>query len=336
MPDDALPGSGSPPGGRAGFVVEHLPAGIGTPVFSVAEARALGLPPSRLRRKEFDSAGHGLRVVRGSEPTLLDRVRPLAPASGFTVASHTTAAALWGMWLPRHLEAGPLHLTRPLRFSQPRRSGVTGHNAGLQRQDVFRWDGLLVTSPAFTWTDLAAVLSFADLVAAGDSLLRRKDAPPRAGDLPWRDPLCRPAQLREMLDRRTGIRGRAVATAALELLRCGVDSAPESRLRLLILRGGLPEPEVNQWIFGPGGREVSRPDLQYRGLRIALEYEGEHHLRDPDQWHRDIERDDRLRRLGWVVLRFSKKHLRPENEAATLGKIRAELLARGWRSGRAV
>ena len=156
MPDDALPGSGSPPGGRAGFVLEHLPAGIGTPVFSVAEARALGLPPSRLRRKEFDSAGHGLRVVRGSEPTLLDRVRPLAPASGFTVASHTTAAALWGMWLPRHLEAGPLHLTRPLRFSQPRRSGVTGHNAGLQQQDVFRWDGLLVTSPAFTWTDLAA------------------------------------------------------------------------------------------------------------------------------------------------------------------------------------
>ncbi|MCQ1950941.1 endonuclease domain-containing protein [Arthrobacter sp. zg-Y859] len=78
---------------------------------------------------------------------------------------------------------------------------------------------------------------------------------------------------------------------------------------------------------------MAEHDLQYRRLRIALEYEGEHHLLDPDQWHRDIERDDRLRQLGWAVLRFSKKHLRPENEAGTAGKVRAVLLARGWRPG---
>ena len=114
----------------------------------------------------------------------------------------------------------------------------------------------------------------------------------------------------------------------------GVDSAPETRLRLLIRSVGLPEPEVNRWIIGADGRPLSRPDLQYPLLRIALEYEGEHHLRDPDQWHRDIERDERLRQLGWIVLRFSKKHLRPENRAATEERIRSTLRARGWFPGR--
>ena len=64
-------------------------------VFSVAEARALGLPPSMLRRKEFDPAGYGLRAVRGRECSLAELVRPLARATGRTAASHVTAAALW-------------------------------------------------------------------------------------------------------------------------------------------------------------------------------------------------------------------------------------------------
>ncbi|MCQ2001618.1 endonuclease domain-containing protein [Arthrobacter zhaoxinii] len=302
-------------------------------VFSVAEARALGLPPSRLRRKEFAAAGYGLRIVRGRERSLADQLRALAPEAGHTVASHVTAALLWGMWLPLHLDTAPLHLTRPLRYSQPRRRGVVGHNAALQQGDVVRSNGLLVTSPVFTWTDLACVLSCDDLVAVGDSLLRRQDAPPRGGSLPWPDPLCQPAEIQEVVERRTGIRGRATAVAAWGLLRAGVDSAPESHLRLLIHHAALPEPEVNQWITGPDGRVISRPDLQYRRLRIALEYEGEHHLLDPAQWHRDIERDDRLRQLGWVVLRFTKQHLRPENAPATAEKVRTALLARGWQPG---
>lgn len=309
--------------------------GLPGPVFSVAEARAAGMPPQWLRRREYDAAGHGLRAVRGLEPTLLDRVRPLASETGHTVASHTTAAALWGIWLPLRLDPGPLHVTRPHRYAQQRRNGVTGHNAALQQADVVRCGGLLVTSPAFTWTDLAGLLSMDELVTAGDSLLRRPDAPQRGGFLYRPDPLCSIDALRQITDRRAGVRGMVAARTALGLVRPGVDSAPESRLRLLIRHSGLPEPEVNQWIINPAGRPVSRPDLQYRLLRIALEYEGEHHLVDPDQWHRDIERDDRLRAMGWTVLRFSKKHLRPENQVAAAGKIRSALMARGWHPGQA-
>ena len=315
---------------------EAVPPGpvFSVPVFSVAEARARGVPPAVLRRKEYDGAGYGLRAIHGVEPSLLEMVRPLAPVGGSTVASHTTAAALWGMWLPGRLEDGPLHLTRPLRLSRPRRQGVVGHQAPLLQEDVVRIAGMLVTSPAWTWCDLAAMLGVSDLVVAGDSALRRPDAPARGGHLLRPDPLCRIQDLQEVLDRRRGSRGLSTARAAAGLIRVGVDSAPESRLRLLILSAGLPEPEVNRWIIGPDGRPLSRPDLQYPLLRIALEYEGEHHLRDPDQWHRDIERDERLRQLGWIVLRFSKKHLRPENRAATEERIRSTLRARGWFPGR--
>ncbi|MDK1328400.1 hypothetical protein [Arthrobacter sp. zg-Y1143] len=307
--------------------------GLPGPVFSVAEARARGVPASELRRRAYDGAGHGLRTVGGAASALPDAVRPLAPASGTTVASHTTAAALWGIWLPYRFGPEPLHLTRPLRFSQPRRKGVVGHHAPLLQLDVVRAGGLLVTSPAWTWRDLAALLSPDELVAAGDSLLRRRDAPDRGGYLSQPDPLCGMQELQEVLQRRAGNRGASTARTALELMRPGADSAQETRLRLLIRRSGLPEPAVNQWIIGPAGQRVSRPDLQYVRLRIALEYEGEHHLLDPDQWHRDIARDDGLRRLGWVVLRFSKKHLRPGNQAAAAEKVRAALLTRGWRPG---
>ncbi|MCC9146026.1 MULTISPECIES: hypothetical protein [unclassified Arthrobacter] len=122
------------PPGRPGPRRNVLPG----PVFTLDEARALGITAPRLRRKEFDAAGYGLRAQRGRECSLPDRVRPLAPDPGPTVASHTTAAVLWGMWLPRHLEAGPLHLTRPLRYGQPRRRGIVGHNAALQQRDVLQ------------------------------------------------------------------------------------------------------------------------------------------------------------------------------------------------------
>ena len=321
MPDDVLPGSGA------------ASADLPGPIFTVAEARILGLPPSGLRSRNFIPVGRGLREIRGSEPSLPDKVRPLAPAGGDTVASHVTAAVLWGMWLPRHYGSGPLHLSRPLRCARPRRLGVAGHLAPLTRKDVVRVQGMLVTSPAWTWSDLAGLLTVPELVTAGDSLLRRSDSPGRGGFLSPRDPLCGVADLSEVVDRREGCRGIRHAREALALVRPGVDSAPESRLRLLIVAAGLPEPEVNQWIVGTDGRQLSRPDLQYRRRRISLEYEGEHHLLNPDQWHRDIERDDRLRRMGWEVLRFSKQHLRPENQAGTTAKIRKALLSRGWIPG---
>jgi hypothetical protein len=141
------------------------------------------------------------------------------------------------------------------------------------------------------------------------------------------------AEVAEAVDRRRGSRGIVRAREALPLLRSGVDSGRESRLRLLIIGSGLPEPEVNQWILDANGRRVSRPDLMYREFRIAIEYEGEHHLVDADQWHRDINRDDRLRAMGWTVVRFTKRHLEPGAERESIARIRAAMRAPQASSG---
>lgn len=294
--------------------------------FTVEEALTRGLPYKRLRRSDLTIPTRGVRLVNNLGPTLLDRVAPLTRLGCPDAASHVTAARLWGILLPFRLEEDEwVHLTRWKGDNRARRPGVLGHRAPLTPRDVVEIYGASVTSPAWTWTDLAAKLSLEELVVAGDSLLRRKDAPRRQCELNLPDPLSSPSQLSDAVKRRRGSRGIQRAREALPLLRSGVDSGPESRLRLLITQAGLPEPEVNQWVLDEDGRRVSRPDLMYRELRIAIEYEGDHHRMDADQWHRDINRDDRLRAMGWTVLRFTKRHLDPGAEKASIVRIRSAI-----------
>lgn len=295
--------------------------------FTVEEALARGSSYNRLRRSDLAIPSRGVRLVKGSGVTLLDRVAPLTRLGCPDAASHATAARLWGIVLPWRVEEDDrLHLSRWKGDTRAKRPAVVGHRTQLTERDVVEIYGVTVTSPARTWTDLAPALSVEELVAAGDSLLRHSDAPRRRCDLNLPDPLCTIAEIAEAVDRRRGSRGIVRAREALPLLRSGVDSGPESRLRLLIIGSGLPEPEVNQWILDANGRRVSRPDLMYREFRIAIEYEGEHHL-DADQWHSDINRDDRLRAMGWTVVRFTKRHLEPGAERESITRIRTAMRA---------
>ena len=48
---------------------------------------------------------------------------------------------------------------------------------------------------------------------------------------------------------------------------------------------------------------MARLDLAYPQLKLGIEYEGAYH-RDKDVFQRDLRRMNRLRSLGWTVLRF--------------------------------
>ena len=50
-------------------------------------------------------------------------------------------------------------------------------------------------------------------------------------------------------------------------------------------------------------------DLAYPELKIAIEYEGEQHLFDSQQWTADIARQERLVEAGWRVIRVTKSDL---------------------------
>jgi very-short-patch-repair endonuclease len=63
----------------------------------------------------------------------------------------------------------------------------------------------------------------------------------------------------------------------------------------------LPEPQVGRPVYDSDGGWLAQPDLSYPDYRIAIEYDGRHHLLDSSQWRRDIRRRENLERAGWLV-----------------------------------
>ena len=78
----------------------------------------------------------------------------------------------------------------------------------------------------------------------------------------------------------------------------------ESRLRLLLVLGGLPRPAVQHPVADERGRVIAYLDLAYPRQRIGIEYDGGYHLM-PEQVAKDIRRGTRLIDLGWRVYRFT-------------------------------
>jgi hypothetical protein len=76
----------------------------------------------------------------------------------------------------------------------------------------------------------------------------------------------------------------------------------ESRLRMLLVLAGLPEPEVNLELRDGEGFFLLRPDLSWPTLKVAVEYDGQHHLTSTRQWERDVERRNDLTAAGWLLI----------------------------------
>ena len=68
-------------------------------------------------------------------------------------------------------------------------------------------------------------------------------------------------------------------------------------MRLVL--AGLPAP-VTQLVVGRVGRFVARLDLAWPHLKVAVEYDGLWHD-DPEQFHRDRRRLNRLLGEDWIV-----------------------------------
>lgn len=92
------------------------------------------------------------------------------------------------------------------------------------------------------------------------------------------EPMIHLAALRKYLGHKSGVRGLAKARAALAMLREGVDSPPETRIRLILQRGGLPEFVPDFPIEGEAGDSPVWVDLGCAKYRVCVEYVGARHL----------------------------------------------------------
>ena len=102
---------------------------------------------------------------------------------------------------------------------------------------------------------------------------------------------------------RPGWPGGAAVPAVLARVEPLTESPMETRLRVIIIDGGLPRP-VAQYRAQQGRRFLGRLDLAYPQWKIGIEYDGDHH-RDPEAFRADMIRLNALRVAGWTILRFS-------------------------------
>ena len=287
-----------------------LPESIPLPAFRSRDALERGLSKGRLRSSDLDSPFHGIRVTRQAA-SLEERCRQylprLRPGQFF---SHSTAAGLLEIPLPRSVETDSrLHVSD--RSSRPRTKGIIGHRA--LETPVVTVRGLPLTQPEWLLPELARVLSFDDLIIAGDGLVRRKRPP---------------TTLDQIQTIAAELEGRGVRQARMALLqvRSGTDSPMETRLRLLVVRAGLPEPVIGHTIRDANGDFVGTPDLSYVEQRIAIEYEGAVHRDDPRVFAEDILRRELMQEADWYVIRVISDHVfkSPQWLVARIARILAQ------------
>lgn len=113
--------------------------------------------------------------------------------------------------------------------------------------------------------------------------------------------------LRLLIRQHPNMKGVEKARQALDEMRVGADSYPETFLRLAMLDAHLPEPEL-QLRVDPSDPWSPTADLGYRRFRIALQYDGAHHL-SREQQSRDNRRDEAFISAGWTYFKVNADDL---------------------------
>jgi hypothetical protein len=242
-----------------------------------------GISRATLDGPGFQRVLHGVLV--SSEVPLTPRVRAEGALVCFfahAFASHATAARVWGA----PIETGPgEHVTVRVAGERLRRDGVTCH----VRADAVAVvvDGVRVSSLTDLFVELASDVPLVELVVLGDWMVRRKG--------------ITPARLQGACRSAPGRAGR-LARQAAAYVRAGVDSPMETRLRMLLVLAGLPEPRVNVTIRDVDGEPVRRFDLSWPEGKVIVEYDGRHHVEREEQWEVDLARREEIDDHGWRIL----------------------------------
>lgn len=279
--------------------------------FTRVAALAAGLSDRHLRSSRFQRLHTGVYVDSGTPLTPLLRaeaaVLTFAPDA---FASHATAARVWRLPIPALPDE---HVTVARRRDRRSRDGIACHCQERLTATVRLVEGVRVSAPEQVFVELATQLSLVDLVVVGDHLVRRG--------------LVSVDQLRARCDAASGD-GAGQARAAVAFLRERVDSPMETRLRMLIVLAGLPEPRVNITYGDDEGLTFRRYDLSWPEVRLIVEYDGRHHIERVEQWESDLDRREGIDDDGWRIVVVIAKGIYRTPEV-TVAKIHRLLVARG-------
>ena len=276
-----------------------------TDLFTRADALAFGLTDDDLRRLRRTGELSVLRpgfyvpnaVLQSASPTerhsLLARSY-LTSAPADHVLSHVSAAIVWGMdiW---QLPLDRVHMTHGLDYASKRRPLRILHGTKLEPTERTTVNGFPVTTAARTIVDIARTTTVERSVCVGDSALRSGHTDS--------DALSTAVESARF---RTGI---SAARRAVSLMSGRSESVGESRSRVLFETLPLPTPLLNQWVYDGAGRFVGRVDFLFWEFNVIGEFDGESKYDSKQVLLDEKYREDRLRELGWVIVRWNWRDL---------------------------
>lgn len=290
-------------------VCEHAQARHG--IFQRSDLEALGIDPSSIRtfmRKGWwTRLHHGIYIdtdtlIAATDPLARVRIQASAAIAALPEPAFTfgpTAATLHGLALDRSLTKG-ISLLRPYATDQRalRRRirtasnlrEVTVHRHAISDDQVTTIDGIPAVDLLNAAISAAARSELMWALATLDSLLWR--------DAEALDPLL------ERVDAWSGLRGIGTVRQAARLARCGAQNPLESISRFRVLQADLPEPVLQMPVYDADGL-IGYVDMAWPDLMVIGEADGLLKYQDRADLIAEKLREDRLRALGWIVVRWT-------------------------------
>ena len=276
--------------------------------FLRADGLENGLTEKVLRGPGYRRLFRNVLVSAATPPSAVQRVQgALALQCEEAWASHASAARVKGAPIPTIADE---HVS--VRHQKMRR-----HHQGLRCHvgdptGVVVERGVRVSGDVPMFIELGGQLGLVDLVVVGDWLVRRRGVTPERLFV-----ACE----------RSRHRDARKALAAARFVRADVDSPMETRLRMLLVLAGLPEPVVNLVVRDETGEVIRRYDLSYPWVKVAVEYDGRLHVEVVASWDDDLERRADIDEDDWrlVVVIGSGIYKDP---LRTLRRVHRVLLAR--------
>ena len=232
----------------------------------------------------------------------LDQIYVTLPAG--SAFSGRTAA-----WL-HALDVGELsriEVTVPLWASASRGVRLAVRRAALLVGDVVTVHGLPTTSVPRTLADIALCAPLEEAVGIADMALHHG--------------LSTRTEMEAWVRARAGRPGTRRLRRVLELADPASESPMETRLRLLLRRARVPEPESQAVLTDRDGNFVARVDFYFPAHRLCIEFDGGIHR---DRLVEDDRRQNRLLSAGYRLLRFTSPDV-INSPGAVVAQIRAAL-----------
>ncbi|PPF34243.1 hypothetical protein C5E05_15180 [Pseudoclavibacter sp. AY1H1] len=299
-----------------------LPPEFANTTFRYSAALESGITRGQVRASTTTGPHRGIRTTREiTSPRDADLAYARASPRDVALAS-VSACRVWGIPLPLAIESRR-HTFVAVRSPRhvPTGVAVTGIRLAPHLFSDREFEGVRLLSPCVAWAQLAAQVSPRETLVQADALLTRADNYPgrrHGGSLATLD------ELRAVADAWAKRAGVAQLRAAVELARPQVESPGESRLRHALISARFPEPVLQHRVFD-GRRFVARIDLAYPSLKIALEYDGEHHFTVAKAVE-DIERRRELESLGWTVIQITRRDI--QDPTRLFARLRAAMRPR--------